>query len=106
MPALGAIEDGSLSSQIGQIDADGRVVARAGAVHDLRSPHPGWAEGDPEAWWANAVACIRRVGGEVSLADVASVAVSGMVPALVVLGDDGRPLRPSIQQNDSRTAEE
>jgi xylulokinase len=29
-----------------------------------------------------------------------------MVPALVLLGDGNRPLRPSIQQNDGRTGEE
>ena len=103
--ALG-LDIGTTAVKLVALDGEGRVVARAGAVHDLLSPRPGWAEGDPEAWWANAVACIRRVGGEVPLADVAAVAVSGMVPALVVLGDDGRLLRPSIQQNDGRTAEE
>jgi len=75
-------------------------------AHDLLTPHPGWAESDPDAWWANAVACIRRVGQDVPLAEVASVGVSGMVPALVLLGAGNHPLRPSIQQNDGRTGEE
>ncbi len=103
--ALG-LDIGTTAVKAIALDEEGRVVARAGAAHDLMTPHPGWAEGDPDAWWANAVACIRRVGQDVPLAEVASVGVSGMVPALVLLGAGNRPLRPSIQQNDGRTGEE
>ena len=103
--ALG-LDIGTTAVKAIALDEEGRVVARAGAAHDLMTPHPGWAEGDPDAWWTNAVACIRRVGQDVPLAEVASVGVSGMVPALVLLGAGNRPLRPSIQQNDGRTGEE
>ena len=36
--------------------------------------------------------------------DVATIGVSGMVPAVILLDDAGRLLRPSIQQNDARAA--
>ena len=103
--ALG-LDIGTTAVKAVALDDEGRVVARAVAAHDLMTPHPGWAEGDPDAWWANAVVCIRLVGQNVPLAEVASVGVSGMVPALVLLGAGNRPLRPSIQQNDARTGAE
>ena len=59
--ALG-LDIGTTAVKAIALDEEGRVVARAGAAHDLMTPHPGWAEGDPDAWWANAIACIRRVG--------------------------------------------
>ena len=88
------------------LDETGRTVATASIPHDGSTPHPGWAEGDPERWWANAVAAVRRLGDEIPLDSVGMVGVSGMVPALICLDDAGRVLRPSIQQNDARAAAE
>ena len=39
---------------------DGDVVASATTPLTLSTPQPGWAEQDPEAWWAASVAAIRR----------------------------------------------
>ena len=103
--ALG-LDVGTTAVKAVALDGAGRVVGQAGAAHDLLTPRPGWAEGDPIAWWANVVTCVRRLGQDLPLADVAAVGVSGMVPALVLLGADGRLLRASIQQNDARTGEE
>ena len=83
----------------------GRIVAQAEAPATLRSPHPGWAEEDPEEWWANVgvvvKTCLEQSGKPP--AAVAGVGVSGMVPTVIIVGRDGRPLRPSIQQNDARS---
>jgi xylulokinase len=88
------------------LDEGGRIAATASVVHDGSTPRPGWAEGDPEAWWANAVEAVGRIGAAVPLDAIAMVGVSGMVPALICLDADGRVLRPSIQQNDARAAAE
>jgi xylulokinase len=88
------------------LDEAGRAVATASVAHDGSTPRPGWAEGDPERWWANAVEAVRRLGAETALDGVGMVGVSGMVPALICLDHAGRVLRPSIQQNDARTAAE
>jgi sugar (pentulose or hexulose) kinase len=37
----------------------GDVAAEAVAPLALRTPRPGWAEQDPEDWWAASVAAIR-----------------------------------------------
>jgi xylulokinase len=74
----------------------------------LYSEHVGWAEEDPEQWWANVGEIVRELLGVsgVSPADVAAVGVAGMLPAVVLLDSDGRLLRPSIQQSDARCGAE
>lgn len=69
----------------------------------LNSPHPGWAEEDPEEWWGNCVAILCELSDG---ADIVGVGVAGMVPATVLLDRAGRLLRPSIQQSDGRVAEQ
>lgn len=86
------------------IDDRGGMVAVASAAHDLHSPRPGWAEEDPADWWAGVCAVSRELVARVpgGARAIAAVAVSGMVPAIVLLDGAGTPLRPSIQQNDAR----
>jgi xylulokinase len=48
---------------------------------------------------------VRATAG-VAADDVAAIGTTGMLPAVVLLGADGRPLRPSIQQSDGRCATE
>lgn len=100
------IDIGTTAVKAIALGADQRAIASGTAAHDLRSPRPGWAEGDPAAWWENAVEATRQVGGALPLEAVAAVGVSGMVPALVLLDAGGRVLRPAIQQNDARAAAE
>ncbi|GEM90042.1 FGGY-family carbohydrate kinase [Oceanithermus desulfurans] len=88
------------------LDEEARVVAEASHPHDLKSPRPGWAEEDPADWWKGVQAALGALAGQAPLADVGMAAVSGMVPALVLLDEAGRVLRPSIQQNDARHTEE
>ena len=38
------------------IDGSGGALATARRETDLHSDHPGWAEEDPEQWWANTCA--------------------------------------------------
>ena len=106
MAAALGIDVGTTAVKAVVLDESGRVLAGASAAHDVAVPRPGWAEGDPSAWWDGVAACVRDVGRAVPLDRVCAVGVSGMAPALVLLDEAGRVLRPSIQQNDARTARE
>lgn len=90
------------------IDDAGRMLAEHTVPHDLQSPHAGWAEEDPADWERGALAALAAVAASPRCdpAQVAAIGVSGMVPAMVLLGEDGRPLRASIQQNDARAVAE
>ncbi|MFQ5855988.1 MAG: FGGY-family carbohydrate kinase [Anaerolineae bacterium] len=89
-------------------DLKGQIVAEAEAPATLQSPRPGWAEEDPEEWWANVGqvtrACLTQAG--IPATAVGAVGVSGMVPTIVLLDEEGHVLRPSIQQNDARSHQE
>jgi xylulokinase len=81
------------------IDADGNVLAREEESYELSTPHPGWAEQDPDDW-------VRAAEAVLSRADASAVGFSGQMHGLVALGEDDEPLRPAILWNDQRTGAE
>jgi xylulokinase len=85
-----------------------RTLATASRPVELRSEKPGWAEEDPAQWWANVCAIVPELlaAGGVAAREIGAVGVTGMLPALVLLDEGGRVLRPSIQQSDARCGAE
>ena len=98
------IDIGTNSVKALLISESGALAAEGKADHDLISAHPGWAEENAEVWWSNAVAAVRQItDAHPDMAEnIVSAGVSGMVPALVLLDHDGKPVRNTIQQNDAR----
>jgi xylulokinase len=83
------------------LSPEGDVLARAEESYELSTPHPGWAEQDPEDWWRAAERALAALGGE-----PAAIGLSGQMHGLVVLDDRDRVLRPAILWNDQRTEAE
>jgi xylulokinase len=96
---LVGLDVGTSSAKAVAVDGEGRVLAEAERAYPLSTPHPGWAEQDPEDWWAAAEAVLAEVGAE--RAD--GIGLTGQMHGLVVLGADRRPLRPAILWNDGRS---
>ena len=76
------------------VDNEGNTLGDASRGHDLVSLYSGWAEEEPEVWWNGTLSVLkdlarlaRRDGRRVT-----AIAVSGMVPALVLLDSEGRPV--------------
>jgi xylulokinase len=84
------------------------ILAAASREVALHSPAAGWAEADSGDWWSAAAALVPELlsAAGAEAAAVEGVAAAGMVPALLPLDADGRPLRPAILQNDARAAAE
>jgi xylulokinase len=97
------IDVGTTAIKAVLLDESAQVIAEAQSQHDLLSSHPGWAEEAPEDWWRGVRTAVQSVLHE---RRPKAVGVSGMVPALVLLDVSGRPVRPSIQQNDARATED
>jgi xylulokinase len=81
---------------------DGRVVATGRAPHEVTG-EGGARETDPEVWWEALRAALRECG---AAAQVAAISVAGQQHGLVTLDGHGRPLRPAILWNDTRSAPE
>ena len=99
-PPLVGLDVGTSGVKAISIRRTGEVVARAERAYPLSMPHPGWSEQDPDAWWDAARSALDELG------ERASLGLSGQMHGLVVLGEDGRPLRPAILWNAQRTGAE
>lgn len=86
------------------IDDKGNIAALDSQPAELHCDHANWSEEDPEQWWRNCgeicQALLRKSGVSPDL--IKGVGVSGMVPAVVLVDENGHALRRSIQQNDAR----
>jgi len=83
------------------LSPEGDVLARVEESYELSTPHPGWAEQDPEDWWRAAERALAALGGQ-----PAAIGLSGQMHGLVALDDRDRVLRPAILWNDQRTEAE
>jgi xylulokinase len=81
------------------IDETGAVLAEAERPYPLATPRPGWAEQDPEDWWAASSAVLQELGA----GEVEGIGLTGQMHGLVVLGAGRRVLRPAILWNDGRS---
>ena len=99
--ALVGLDVGTTGIKAVAVSGDGTVLARAETAYPLSTPHPGWAEQDPEDW---------RRGAEQALEELdvvpAALGLSGQMHGLVALDGADRVLRPAILWNDQRTAAE
>jgi xylulokinase len=91
------------------VDENGRLVSGASSEHaPFRTPHPGWAEQDPEDWWRAAQEAIR---GAIAAApepkqSIAALGLTGQMHGAVMLDENGAVLRPSLIWCDTRTQPE
>lgn len=81
----------------------GDVVATATVPLTLQTPQPGWAEQDPEAWWAASQAAIREVLARRPGESVAAVGITGQMHSSVFLDRAGAVIRPALLWCDGRT---
>jgi len=74
----------------------GDVVASATSPLTMATPHPGWAEQDPEAWWQASLASIAAVKAKRGDARIAAIGISGQMHSSVFLDRAGAVIRPAL----------
>jgi xylulokinase len=84
------------------LDVDGSILGTAAAGYPMETPQPGFAESDPQAWWAAAARAAREAAGE-HATEIAAIGLAGQMHGVVLTDDDGGALRPAILWADTRT---
>lgn len=104
--AVLGIDLGTTEVKAGLVSLDGRLLglARAGYATNVDAAS-GRAEQDPEAWWGAIVAAVREVARR-SPAEIAAIGIDGHGPTLVPVDAAGRPTRPAIIWQDTRSRAE
>src|ERR1700752_319479 len=89
------------------VDENGKLISGASSEHaPFRSPHPGWAEQDPEDWWRATQGAIREVLAAAGSPRIDAVGLTGQMHGAVMLDAGGEVLRPSLIWCDQRTDEQ
>jgi xylulokinase len=89
------------------LDAACRVAAIASRAYPLARPQPGWAEQQPEDWWAAIHGvCADLAEQGVPLERIGGIGLSGQMHGLVLLDAEGVPVAPCHTWADARCATE
>jgi xylulokinase len=73
----------------------------------IASPHPGWAEQDPNTWWDYVKILTKKLLSEnnINASKILSIGISYQMHGLVLVDNSQNVLRPSIIWCDSRAVE-
>ena len=103
-----AIDVGTQSVRTLAFDLKGQLIDHARVVYPVPyySPHPGWAEQDPNFYWESLAESCHKLwnGGKVSVESIAAVALTSQRGTVINLDQSGHPLRPAILWLDQRRA--
>lgn len=95
------VDIGTTATKVVAYRANGSALAWADRSYPLHSPHPGWAEQDPDEVAGAALDAIAEVVSKVP-DDVAAIGLSCVMHSLIGCDGEGMPLTPLITYADSR----
>lgn len=97
---VAGVDSSTQSTTVVVIDAaTGSTVARGSAPHVVTGTS-GARETDPELWWSALRDALAATG---RARDIRAISVAAQQHGLVVLDAEGRPLRPAVLWNDTRS---
>jgi len=106
-PAVLAADAGTSSLKAVLYDREGRILRVAVRRYAYSTPEPGWAEGDPEAWWTAFRDAVHELQADgLGLDQVEAVAFTGQMHSAVLLDAAHRVVPPTILWLDRRAAAE
>ncbi|RJU00965.1 xylulose kinase [Arthrobacter frigidicola] len=97
MALVAGVDSSTQSCKVVVVDIETGAEVRSG-----RALHPEGTEVHPDAWWRALLSALEAAEG---LGDgVEALSVAGQQHGMVLLGRDGRVLRPALLWNDTRSA--
>ncbi len=94
-----AIDIGTQSARAAVVTQDGDILGIEQIPHEVDSPHPGWAQQKPNAWWNETCQAIQKVLSTTGAApdSIAAVATCGQMHGPVGVDDDGNVTTEWVQ---------
>lgn len=105
MRYLVGVDIGTQGSKGALISETGEILASCSIEQEVSVPRPGWAEHDAErAWWNGFVQVVKGLlaQSQIDPGRISAIGVSSLMPVMVPVDEDGRPLRPAILYADTR----
>ncbi len=100
------IDLGTSAVKLLLMDEDGKIHKTVSREYPLYFPRPGWAEQNPEDWYAQTVEGIKELTSECEKSRISGISFGGQMHGLVALDEDDRVIRPAILWNDGRSADQ
>jgi xylulokinase len=83
------------------VGESGKAAWSAAHPLSMLTPHPAWAEQDPESWWEGVIAILRKIPPDLK---IERIGLSGQMHTLVPLDSEGKVIRNAILWCDQRTS--
>lgn len=96
---------GTTSDKAVLTDLSGEIISSAQEEYDVQYPKPTWAEQSPDALWKSVCNMTKEIlrRAKVSPDDIRCISFSVQSPSTVIVGRDGKPIRPCIIWLDGRS---
>jgi xylulokinase len=93
------IDIGTQSTRVALVDSTGRVRASYSEGYPMQTPRHGWAEQDPEDWWAAICRGVASVKQQIGARpqDILGLAVDSQMHATIPIHADGELLSHAVQ---------
>jgi gluconokinase len=97
---------GTTSTKAVLFDFQGTVVHEAAVEYPLDTPHPGWAEQDPEKILQAAEHVIADLISHAGTSEVVGIGLSSAMHSLILMDENHNPLTQNIIWADNRSVEQ
>lgn len=108
MKYLLGIDVGTSGTKTVLFDTQGNIIGSKMVAYPLYTPQNGWAEQDPNDWWAatkESIQAVLQCSG-IQTREIVGVGISGQMHGLVMLDQEGNVIRHAIIWCDQRTGKE
>lgn len=97
------IDLGTSAMKLVLIDGHKRVLAQLTEEYSIAQPERGFNEINPEVWYECMMKAVERILIGQDKRRVSGIGVTGQMHTLIILDQNGNPVRPAIMWNDIRT---
>ena len=106
MNILMGIDLGTTGLKVTLWEESGKLLGSEYCEYPILTPQPGFAEQDPEAWWAGFISACQDLKARLPEAfrAVAGIGLCGQMHTQVYLDEDDNALRPAITWMDQRAS--